>query len=193
MAGGQFKTTAKKRGRFFEVEDEEIANLPNAIYPIAITHSSPRTQTQNQALHLWCDMIAERLNNDGNLREVQIPSHKYIVPNGGDFVRHEAISNYIAQAHRQVTTPEELSEWIEKLFDKYNEMLKKVHDKSYISKKWDMESVKEVVREVNLKLFGQSSTTKIKKEQLNDIIDGVVEYFGCELPDFPTKEGKNAK
>ena len=57
---------------------------------------------------------------------------------------------------------------------------------------WTMELVKaQVIKATIKKVFGLNSTTKLKRKQINDLVDFVTIAFankGVEIPPFPNKE-----
>ena len=57
----------KRNGRLIPYADDDISKLDKfddgAIYIVDIKNGDVRTLKQNNALHLWCELIAKELNS----------------------------------------------------------------------------------------------------------------------------------
>ena len=128
----------KEFGNLIPYSLEDKQNLDKladgAIYEIDIKNIDMRSIKQNSAIHLWCKMIAQQLNNNG----------LYV----SDVIK--------TQSH------------------------------------WNMSKVKEnIFKPVVKSLYEKDSTTKLKKDEFEQIIDTIIQAFamkGIVIPDFPNRE-----
>jgi len=126
------------RGHLIPYSDEDFELLKKlqdgAIYEIDIKNIDTRTLQQNKALHKWCDLIANQLNDSGL---------------------------YVTDVLKMET-------------------------------QWSMSKVKEnIFKPVVKQLYNKNSTTKLKKDEFENIIDAIVKAFaqkGIVVPDFPNRE-----
>lgn len=50
---------------YSKIDAEKLSSLKSAVYVVEINKHDIRTLQQNKALHLWCEHIANKLNNAG--------------------------------------------------------------------------------------------------------------------------------
>ena len=128
----------KEFGNLIPYSAEDKKNLDKladgAIYEIDIKNIDMRSIKQNSAIHLWCNMIAQQLNNNG----------LYV----SDIIK--------TQSH------------------------------------WNMSKVKEnIFKPVVKSLYDKDSTTKLKKDEFEQIIDTIIQAFatkGIVISDFPNRQ-----
>jgi len=117
-----------------EADKEKWDKLSDAVYEVDIKNMDMRTVQQNKALHKWCSLIAEVLNNH-NL---------YMTGVFG------------------------------------NEIL------------WTMDLVKtQIIKATIKKVFDIDSTTKLKRKEIDQLIDFITIAFAnksVEIPPFPNKK-----
>lgn len=131
-------TLRKVHGSLIPHSDEDfesLQKLSDAVYQVDIKNLDTRTLQQNKAMHVWCNQIAETLNQN-NL-------------------------------------------YMTGLFG--NEIV------------WSMELVKEQIIKSMIKLlFNIDSTTKLKRKEIDTLIDYIAYIFGEKkgivIPSFPSRE-----
>ena len=131
-------TFKKERGLLTPHSDDDyetLQKLSDAVYQVDIKNLDTRTLQQNKAMHLWCNQIAETLNNN-NLYMTGLF--------GNDIV-------------------------------------------------WSMELVKEqIIKSMIRLLFKIDSTTKLKRKEIDTLIDHIAYIFGEKkgvvMPSFPSRE-----
>ncbi len=85
-----------------------------------------------------------------------------------------------------------IHKWCEQISNKLNKENFFIQDVIKMNTKWTMTKVKEMVfKPVVKSLYTKDSTTKLKKDEFELVIDTVTRYMsqkGIEIPEFPNKD-----
>ncbi len=85
-----------------------------------------------------------------------------------------------------------IHKWCEQISSKLNKENFFIQDVIKMNTKWTMTKVKEMIfKPVVKSLYTKDSTTKLKKDEFELVIDTVTRYMsqkGVEVPEFPSKD-----
>jgi hypothetical protein len=152
-----------------------LSKLTNNTFTIK-TQLGNRTNNQNKSLHLYCQKVADTLN-DAGLTVHAVLNHK----------RYAKIEKAFENAKKMVSLFPKAIKVIERLEEL-------VFEKEEVEIEWTMQLVKDIIwRKIQLVVFkDKESTTQLKRDEVSRVYEAIDYYlssrFGIESIDFPSWE-----